>query len=87
MTEQSTVGWQPSPENWRKACLSALDKRFGWIKRELEQNGGNLSALPEHQQRLWYWREKAVATYNTIGKLRDAERRSKAYRKLWIELS
>lgn len=87
MTEQSTEGWKPSPENWRKACLSALDKRFGWLKRELEQRGGNLNALEEHKKLLWYWREKAVATYNHTSKIRDADKRSKAYRKLWIELS
>jgi hypothetical protein len=76
-----------SPSAWRKLCLDRLETRLGWLKRELEHVGGNVASLKDHEQKLWRWREKAVGEFNRIGQLRDAERRIRDYRKLWIELS
>lgn len=79
--------WEPTVEGWRTACAEALEKRLGWLKRELELVGGALTALKEREQKLWRWRESAVSEYNRISKLRDPARQISAYRKLWIELS
>ncbi len=79
--------WEPTAAGWRQACAEALEKRLGWLKIIVAQTGGNLSELPDHQQRLWLWRERAVGEFNRIGLLTDSKRRIRDYRKLWIELS
>lgn len=84
-TEPKT--WEPTVEGWRSACSEALEKRLGWLKRELELVHGNVSALKDREQKLWMWRESAVAEYNRISQLREPARKISAYRKLWIELS
>lgn len=79
--------WEPTADGWRAACSTALEKRLGWLKLIVAQAHGNLTELPEHQQKLWRWRERALAEYNHIGTLKDSKRRIREYRKLWIELS
>lgn len=71
----------------REACRAAIEKRFGWLKLILlRAAGGNVSALPLHQQVLWRGREKVVAEFNRIGELPDFARRARAYQKLIREL-
>lgn len=72
---------------WRKLCVERLEKRFGWLKQELLEAHGNLSALEDHEQVLWRWREKAVGEFNRIGKMRDEQRKIRDYKKLCVELS
>lgn len=76
-----------SSNGWRKVCAERLERRFGWLKHELMEAHGNLSALKDHEQVLWRWREKAVGELNRIGQLRDDARKIRYYRKLCAELS
>lgn len=70
----------------REACRLAIERRFGWLKRELALVGGSVTSLQPHQQVLWYGREKVVGRFNRIGDLPGFEKRGCAYRKLTREL-
>jgi len=76
-----------SSSGWRKVVAERLESRLGWLKHELLLAHGNLSALKDHEQLLWRWREKAVGELNRIGQMRDEQRKIRDYRKLWLELS
>jgi hypothetical protein len=78
---------QLSSNGWRRVCAERLETRLGWLKHELISVHGNLSALKDHEQVLWRWREKAVGELNRIGQMRDEQRKIRDYRKLWLELS
>jgi hypothetical protein len=70
----------------RALCRDAIERRFGWLKRELVLHRGNVSALPQPHQILWFGRQKVIQRFNVIGTWRDREKREKAYRKLMREL-
>lgn len=71
----------------RALCAQAIDKRFGWLRRELFLKSGNVSALTHPKQILWLGRQKVVQRFNVIGTWRDGEKRERAYRKLVRELA
>lgn len=71
---------------WKQACSAALERRLGWLKQELGRVNGNVQALKEHEQILWRWREKAVAEYNEIGRLRNPQTQIRRYKQLYMEL-
>ncbi len=70
----------------RTQAVHAIEKRFGWLRAELYQLGGNVSALEPHKQLLWMGREKAIARLNRISRFPDKEKRERAYRKLARDL-
>ncbi len=70
----------------REICRAAIHARFGWLLTELERVNGNLSALPDHKQTLWYGRARVVRRFNRIGDERDFCKRAKAYQRLTKEL-
>lgn len=66
----------------RTQCLAQLDLRFGWLVRELAMHLGNVSSLKDHEQVLWYGRQKVVNRFNRIGLIRDKLARDRAYKRL-----
>lgn len=70
----------------RALCRDAIERRFGWLKRELLLHRGNVSALTHPKQILWFGRQKVVQRFNVIGTWRDEKKRERAYRKLIREL-
>ncbi len=78
---------QSTAPSWRRACASSLERRLGWLKHELLRVGGNVQALKDHEQVLWRWREKAVAEFNEIGRLRNPQTQIRRYKQLYVELS
>ncbi len=72
--------------HWEYECRGALRERFGWLWGELSKAHGNVSEMKPHHQTLWRGREKAIAEFNRIGKIRDEARQVRLYRKLWREL-
>lgn len=70
----------------RTQAVYAIERRFGWLRAELYQAGGNVSALEPHKQLLWHGRDKAVARLNRISRIRDVAKRERSYRKLARDL-
>jgi hypothetical protein len=89
MSAARCLAQEPSPilraEAAQRACLAAIDDRFGWLKRLIAIHGGSLEDLRPHEKQLWYARQSVVASYNRIGQLPRPERRERAYERLALE--